>query len=58
MVVDLVTLFHWNKMLDSLNGVIVKVYYDYHWYQDIPSDYHIMPESGVKYVGCDIRDPE
>ena len=54
---DMLTLFHRNRMLDPLNGVIVKVYDDAHWYQEIPSDYHIIPASGMKDVGCDIRDP-
>ena len=53
---DLVTLFHWNIMLDQFNGVIVKVHDDAHWYQETPSDYHIIPESGVKDVDCDITD--
>ena len=54
---DLVTLFNRNIMFDTLNGVIVEVYYDSHWYQEIPYDYHIIPELDVKDVGCDIRDP-
>ena len=43
-------------MIDPLNGLIVKVYDDAHWYQEIPSYYHIITASGVKDVGCDIRD--